>query len=389
VTGPPVRCLFALPFLHLGVGRLVVDLMRELVERETPCGLVTCGWQGELGDDPALVAEVRRRGISIAHADLFSRNALVHRQASARVGERCEAWNASVVHAFTAMAAAAALPYRPVVATVVGWSPEKAAWQKQMDVLSLERTAVLTAVSDAMAAELRQAGLGRTDVRVIHNGVRVPPRPARFLASPRAPVRVLGVMAHLVARKGVDVLLRALGKLNGGAFHRLVIAGEGEAASDLRRLHAELALATPVEWMGAQHVESFLDRVDAVIVPSRSDALPLILLQAMAAGVPVVASAVGGIPEAVRPGVDGLLVAPGAVDALAEALRALAADPCAARRRALRARARVADFFSIERTVGEYERCYTRALAWRTAASSGRARTHDPEAGVRHEGVVP
>ena len=95
------------------------------------------------------------------------------------------------------------------------------------------------------------------------------------------------------------------------------------------------------------------------MVPSRSDALPLILLQGMAAGLPVVASAVGGIPEAVSDGGEGQLVRPDDPAALAAAINRILADPAAARACGAEARLRVEREFSLAKMIRGYLECYS------------------------------
>jgi glycosyltransferase involved in cell wall biosynthesis len=125
------------------------------------------------------------------------------------------------------------------VASAVDWSPTKAAWQRSMDVEILESCAAVTAVSDAVAAELRTAGLSQ-QTTIIRNGVPIPrPRPLR------EDIETIGVVAHLVARKGVDVLLRAVSVLPARRFSRLRIAGTGESVQALQSLAADCRCHAP------------------------------------------------------------------------------------------------------------------------------------------------
>ena len=123
-------------------------------------------------------------------------------------------------------------------------------------------------------------------------------------------------------------------------------------------------------------IEAFLDRVDVVVVPSRSDALPMVLLQAMAAERPVVATRVGGIPEAIDHGVHGLLVEPGDAAGIAQAIAEVLRRPDAARARAWVARRHIERQFSSSQASRAYRRCYTRVL-------DGASRHAGPRRGAR------
>jgi hypothetical protein len=342
--------LFVLPFLHLGVGRLAADLMLAARARGTQVAAITCGWAGELGDDPRLVAECRTAGVVFEHADVFDRDAQVRQRTARIVDECCARFEPQLAHAFTAMAAAS-VRHCPVVASAVGWSPTKAAWQRTMDIGILERCAAVTAVSEAVASELAAAGLARKPV-IIRNGVPIPP-PRRASET----IDSIGVVGHLVDRKGVDVLLRAVALLPDGSFGRLRIAGSGECLHRLQELAAKLALPCPVDWCGHVSTDEFFETIDVLVVPSRSDALPLVLLSGMAAALPIVASRTGGIPEALADD-EGWLVAPGDPEAIARALldvRFNAQEACA---RGARAREHASRTFSSDRMIAKYLKCY-------------------------------
>ncbi|OFW37584.1 MAG: hypothetical protein A3J29_06335 [Acidobacteria bacterium RIFCSPLOWO2_12_FULL_67_14b] len=348
------RLLFALPFLHFGVGRLAIDLAHAAAAEGWSVDVLTCGGTKEMQDDPQQLAEIVGRGGAVHHADVFSRDPAVMRAASARVGTICRERQIAVIHAFTAPAAAASLDHRPVMCSVVGWAAEKAGWQRSMDAALLERCDIVTVVSEAVRAEVRAAGVTRPDVRLILHGVALDPSRDLARVDPAGTLTRIGVMAHLIERKGVDVLLRALAQLGPDRWRRLIVAGTGEAEAALRSLSAKLLPLPRVSWLGAVSTVSFFDQVDLVVVPSRSDALPLVLLQAMAYGVPVIASRVGGIPEAAAHPNEALLVEPGDPLALADAIAWTLADPPAALGRARAARRRVEHDFSLAAMAAQY-----------------------------------
>ena len=138
---------------------------------------------------------------------------------------------------------------------------------------------------------------------------------------------VIVVIANLIRQKGVDVAIRALARRPVETV--LWVVGSGEQQESLRGLARELGLADRVRFLGMCHdVAPFIQAADCLCCPSVwGEAVGLVNLAGMSCGTPVVASAVGGIPEFLRDGETGLLVPPGDVEALADAFRRLADDP--------------------------------------------------------------
>src|SRR4029453_9006621 len=147
---------------------------------------------------------------------------------------------------------------------------------------------------------------------------------------------------RLTHEKGLDVLLHALREHVGA--HGLLVVGDG---TERARLEAEGARGgVPVRFCGYQEdVSPFFAAADLFVQPSRSEGLPFALLEAMAHGVPVLSSVVGGVGEALGP--CGVLVAPGRPDELAQRLRELVADASARAALAREARARVERSFGV------------------------------------------
>jgi glycosyltransferase involved in cell wall biosynthesis len=176
-------------------------------------------------------------------------------------------------------------------------------------------------------------------VVTIHNGIDVTAEPGAGLAVRRElglgeGDLVVGMVSALRREKGHDVALTAIEQLR--AAHprlRLLIVGAGPAAEEIARQAAPLG--ETVVLAGPRYdVMRVMDAVDVCLHPSRADAFPTTILEAMAAGVPVVASAIGGIPEIVDDGTTGVLVqAPPVPQEVADALGSLLDDPL--RRQAL------------------------------------------------------
>jgi glycosyltransferase involved in cell wall biosynthesis len=186
--------------------------------------------------------------------------------------------------------------------------------------------------------------------------------PARAQRGPRA--RALVYVGTLTALKGVDVLLDAMPHiLRAVPDATLRLIGDGPLRDTLRRRIADAGLERAVSLVGAVPYAAVPHEIGGAAVfvfPSRSEAMPRAVLEAMAMARPVVASRVGGIPEAVRDGVEGLLVPPGDAAALAAAVCRLLTDVPLAAAMGQRGRQRVLERFTFQQNV--------RALvAWHTA----------------------
>jgi glycosyltransferase involved in cell wall biosynthesis len=262
---------------------------------------------------------------------------------------------ADVVHTHTPLVAetlassAAALARVPVVRHVhiahhFPANARQAGLYRRLDNATARRAAALVTVSEATRQELLRQGYPDR-IHVIHNGVR----PSEAVAAAELDVRrpVVGEIARLAEVKGQRTLLRACASLDAS----VVLAGAdleqgGAYRAELEREAAQLGMAHRVHFLGYRDDAAALLRAfDVLALPSTTEGLPLVLLEAMDAGIPVVATPVGGVPELVTNGETGLLVPPEDPDALAAALGRLLAEPDTARRLAAAAKARVdADF---------------------------------------------
>ncbi|MGY1745226.1 glycosyltransferase [Blastococcus sp. SYSU D00695] len=222
------------------------------------------------------------------------------------------------------------------------------------------RLQAVVGVSARAARQVEQlTGLPAGRVRVVPNGVPEPAPAAAPLPRHRDGF-VVGAVGRLVGHKGFDVLLRAAARVP--ALH-VVLVGEGPERPALERLAAELGIGGRVRMPGwSEPATGHLRSFDALAVPSRQEGLPLVLLEAMLAGTPVVASAVGGIPDAVADGHSALLVPPEAPDALADALRRLVADPGLRDRLVAGAGARARRDFTVSAMARRYEELYDDVL---------------------------
>jgi glycosyltransferase involved in cell wall biosynthesis len=185
--------------------------------------------------------------------------------------------------------------------------------------------------------------------------------PARAGATPDDPVLVLSV-GRLVEKKGTDVLLDALAMLPKALHWRLIHVGGGPLGGKLKRQAESLGLSACISWRGAMTQTDLLaeyQAADLFVLASRiaqdgdRDGLPNVLMEAQSQGLPCVATRVSAIPELIEDRVTGLLVAPEAPEALAEALRSLIADPALRQSLGTAGRRRVTARFDMEANIAK------------------------------------
>lgn len=195
------------------------------------------------------------------------------------------------------------------------------------------------AVSEAVAASVgvrrrvRRLPPVHTVVHGIdHSGIRRGPdarAAARLTLGLKADDLVVGAVASLTPKKDHHTLLAAfaVGLARGADPTRLVLVGGGRLDAELRAVAGQLGIADRVVFAGARDdVMALLPAFDIFALSSRHEGLPIALVEAMATGLPAVATTVGGVPELITDGEDGLLVPPGDTSAFAAALAKLAAD---------------------------------------------------------------
>lgn len=228
------------------------------------------------------------------------------------------------------------------------------------------------AVSSETAAQARaQRDCPESRLAVVTNGIAV----ENFApsASLRREVRdelgiprdawVVGTVGRVDRNKNQAALVRAAAPLLGKGFH-LVLIGDGPEMDALRRTVDGLERRDVVHVLGRRTDASRLYRaLDVFALPSLSEGLPLVIPEAMACALPVVSTAVGGIPAVVVDGVTGILVPPGDEVAMRQALQLLSVDRERAEAMGQAGRARASGEYSVERMNREYMALYERALA--------------------------
>ena len=178
-------------------------------------------------------------------------------------------------------------------------------------------------------------------------------------------VTVLGIVARLSWEKEHKTLFDAVAQLkSNGTNVALVVIGDGPLKEELHGYVSDVGIADAVFFLGERYdVPRLLQVFDVFVLSSRMEGMSLTLLEAMAAGLPIVATDVGGNSEVVAAGETGILIEPGNPAALAEAAEKFVADRELARTMGERGRTRVNEIFSLEAMVKRYETVYEQLLA--------------------------
>jgi glycosyltransferase involved in cell wall biosynthesis len=351
----PIRVLQVITSLGIGgAERLVVSAARGLSAPRFEHAICCLAERGPLA------AEAEAAAVPVFCVDEFP--GLRHPFAFARLIRIIRAFRPTIVHTHLQSASlygrlAARLARVPVVvATEHNVYVGKAGRYILVERVLARMTDAMIAVSGPVRQFLSvQLAVPPSTIRVIHNGVALDaPTPGglaelreRLATDGPAAIR-LGTVASLTAKKGHEVLLRAVARLRGnGIVCSLVVAGEGPERRRLELLSVQLGVNTHVHFLGhVPHPADVLDAIDVFVLPSLVEGLPLALLEAMYAGRACVATAVGGVPEVIKSGDNGLLVPPGDEVALVEAISTLVRSVDLRRRLGAAARRAVEDGFT-------------------------------------------
>lgn len=357
------------PPLGGGAGVATAALAQGLVEQGAIVDVVTAsaGRDAERRsavrkDDPLgcgrlSVYRVKSRRIGIHQAGMVgAASYLVRALPLVRLLLRTHSYD--VVHVFFSLPTGALLPFldlqgTPVVVSlrgsdVPGYDPYNVNMQRAHRLLApltrwiWRRADRLVPVCESLGRLTANTAPGLA-YTVIPNGVDLrlfhPPENAR----PESPnsIRCLTV-ARLVERKGLGELIRAFRLLPRGRFS-LEVVGDGPDEGVLRNLVSRLGLAAEVSFLGSLERNAVAERyrqADLFTLPSSAEAFGNVFAEALASGLPIIGSTVGGIPELVEHGTNGLLVPPGNPDALAQSIRYLADDPALRSKMSARNRAK-------------------------------------------------
>lgn len=246
--------------------------------------------------------------------------------------------------------------------------------QRSIHSIALRLATHILVNSEAIVPRLGHLRAGRAGrIVVIHNGVDL----RRFApaARPSDPgqLTTVATVAMLRPEKGLVRLVEAAAIVTRSARARFVIWGEGSLRRELQALIARLGLTGVVEMPGAtREPEKALRQCQIFVLPSLSEASSNVVLEAMATGLPVVATRVGGTPALVEDGRSGLLVPPDSPEALARAILKLLRAPVVAAEMGAQARSRVLTEFGIDRMLERMDTFYCQALGLTDTAAASR-----------------
>jgi glycosyltransferase involved in cell wall biosynthesis len=243
---------------------------------------------------------------------------------------------------------------------------DKTAAQIRLQRFAYSMAHKVVANSTAAANAVAREGVPAGRIEIIRNGLDISSIPARQRA--RGAPRTVVTVGNLRAEKRHEVLLSAMRTVT--ARHpdaRLLIVGAGPRRRALQALATDWGLTSFVQFLGHRDdIGAALNAADIFALPSRTEASPNAVIEAMAAGLPVVATAVGGVPELVAHGETGLLVPVEDAAAFARALLQLMDDPAAAERMGVTARRRAVERHSFDRMTRAFEQLYLSQLEARS-----------------------
>jgi glycosyltransferase involved in cell wall biosynthesis len=251
----------------------------------------------------------------------------------------------------------------------------------------LRKYARVVAVSDEVRMRLLKAGIRREKIHLVRNGIDLRPFdkvvPSLREASASDRTLIVGLIGRLSVEKGIDIFLRAAARVvvecPGAKF---VVVGEGPDRDKLELLIDELKIRENVSMLGRREdMASIYASLDVMVSSSRQEGMPMAILEGMASGLPLVATAVGEVPTVVMEDRTGVLVPPEDADSLAAGIVDLLQDSTKRLRLGAAAKQLIQEEYSAERMTADYLRVYAEAIA---GYKVGRGKVVEPSAA--HQG---
>jgi glycosyltransferase involved in cell wall biosynthesis len=242
----------------------------------------------------------------------------------------------------------------------------------RLNIVFMKKADKVVAVSQVLADEMKQQGISSTRMHIIDNGVNL----ERF-ANQRGDNdlrksfgldgnhKLFGTIGSLTEEKGHVYLIEAAQQVTQKYPEcRFLIVGDGRQRQVLEERTADLGLSDKVIFTGSRKdVPEILAMLDAFVLPSLKEGLPMALLEAMASKVPVIATSVGAIPQVLENGINGLLIPPKNSDSIAEAINTMLSDGNSAKEMALRGFEKVRDHYSAKIMFEKYLTVYHDLMA--------------------------
>jgi len=362
----PIRVLYLITELDTGGAQRALARLLAYLDRDRFSPTVACLYNG----DKAVAQEIRALGILITdlgmtakwRLDAFWRLYRLLRR------ERPTILHTWMFHANVPGRVLGRLTGVPIIISSERTMGQESHWRYWLNRLTDPLTDRVVCVSQLVANfVVEQVGIPRHKTIVIPNGIDAQafehlPTKRQARADLGLPLdsTLIGTVARLDPVKRLDVWLQSVALLDD--VHT-VIVGAGPERARLKALSEQLGLAERVHFVGQQdNVPAWLAALDIFALTSDWEGMSNALLEAMAAQLPVVATAVGGTPEVVVDGITGLLVPPRDPDALAQAITRLLRDPDLRDRMGQAGRKRIKRYFSIVETVRRTEGLYTTLL---------------------------
>ncbi len=365
-----MRVLFELPYAEFGgTEKHVLTLIRALGNNIEPCLITPYGKCLPIFRDlgvpyetiPPLILKPGLQNSLKLHHEAFDRLYQEFRFSLIHV-------HAGMEHAVAASLASRKIPGMPIVFTVHGY-PDIASYLTS-GIFANRLVNEVICVSEAERKKAEACGWSKAKLSVIHNGVparKVPEIPDEIRDGWNIPesAYVIGTVARLERAKGIRYLVSAMPKvISGFPDTVLVIVGDGSKRSELTSLSCELGISQNVIFTGQlTDPGPILSILDVFVLPSLREALGIAILEAMAFSLPVVATRVGGIPEAVVHSETGVLLPPGNSEAIARALLRLAENPAMRRAYGSAGKKRLLEVFTDSAMARQTLAVYKRVLA--------------------------
>jgi glycosyltransferase involved in cell wall biosynthesis len=356
-------------FMVGGAEEMVLNLVRHLPDRFEPC--VSCINQaGPIGE------EIRKTGVPFRVLGLDP--GLRHPWGLIGIQRHLRELQPDIVHTFLLTASlygrlAAMLARVPIiVGTEVNIYEQKRTRHALAERLLMRGTdRVIVSAESVRDFYIRQIHADPARVDVVYNAVdwsqletTMTPQALRASVGAPADAPLAGIIARLTEQKAHRCLFDAMASTAKLERLHVIVVGDGDLREDLRARVERLGLSARVHFLGARRdLGNLLAAIDLFVMPSLWEGLPLSMVLAMGAGLPVVATRVAGIPEVVQDGVTGLLVPAADVTALGSAMATLVSDPSYGRTLGAAAAAFVRPRFGVDRYVESVTGVYDRLLA--------------------------
>lgn len=327
-----------------------------------------------VGAEPAILADLRSIDVSFTAQGLGRRD---YRARLHAIRETVHTFRPAVVHThgYVADVLASMISHRigaPLVTTVHGFTGGgiRNRIYEWVQCQAFRRFGAVVAVSHPLAKLLIERGVSASNVHPIPNAW-AGTHPMLGRSEARAVLRLsddgytVGWVGRISREKGLDILVEAMQRIEDVPV-RLAVIGDGPERTLLATASSSSAIGQRIHWLGVVHgAARVMKAFDLLVISSRTEASPMTLLEAMHAGVPVIATAVGGIPDMVSKD-EVMLVAPERPTELANAIRAAHDDPLAGALRAAQAEHRLRRDFSIAQWLDRYDDVYSivRPTAW-------------------------